>query len=850
LRIMPLGASITQGAASVPLNGYRKGLRDQLRFLGYEVNMVGSGSDGAFNDNQHEGHPGALIRELLDPRPEKYLDELQVGMKYKPNVVLILVGSNDCVQGHIANDKTFQNARILEMETLINWVYDNSAGVTVILATLPPTGPSSQFPDLNSYVFLLNNEYRKLVLRYKSNGKRIELADMNTGFFQQPADGTPGDVLHPNNQGYAKLAAVFAKAMQSVESSIQTPTNTGIPDKGTGVCPPNANSFSGPVQTQRGSGVEDGSYRHAETAMGTLVKNTLTLPTFGTHDKQFMFAQLVSNVNIGRGGEADDMILALDFEQQSYLRGLGFGILNYKLNGHWDEDWIALTTNAYCNPIWLRWGDFNNDGLDDWICLEDNGDMTVQINLGGSPPKFSGPNVVRNNKGTAQSAIRLGDIDGDGRLDYCYIAANQDIYCFRNGGQGNGVDYWQEMGGGGPTFNGKAWPETNGIRLVDINGDFRADVVYVFGDGATAIWINQRGTAADGPGLKPAWIAAASSHGPTGLGRDQVKFARIYASGRADYIKAVTKETEVRPLPSVSVYESTWSVVRNDGCCGKNLRGDGVHYCDMYGRGHDDYIWIWSDGKITVYENINNPPFWDPHEFVLDVATPRKHVHFADWNGDGKCDVLTVDQISGQVSVWLNTYNGVGNVPTFAGKAVAVAAPACSQRDGVGLFDQAARFADVDGDGRADFLCLELSGRTTGWLSKPTGAQSIGQVKLGVGLDRANLQYVDLNGDRRADLVWYHIQLTSSSVQIFNNQGMIPSSGSAFQWGPPTAGLWKKGMDRGANLYFAKMSNSGKVDYVQNLPKTNIAYVWYNQCPGGGSLDDGPIVDPHLPVVP
>lgn len=44
---------------------------------------------------------------------------------------------------------------------------------------------------------------------------------------------------------------------------------------------------------------------------------------------------------------------------------------------------------------------------------------------------FGPPAVVRPNTGIAQSMVRLGDIDGDGRLDYCYIAANQDLYCFR-----------------------------------------------------------------------------------------------------------------------------------------------------------------------------------------------------------------------------------------------------------------------------------------------------------------------------------------------------------------------------------------------------------------------------------
>jgi hypothetical protein len=49
-----------------------------------------------------------------------------------------------------------------------------------------------------------------------------------------------------------------------------------------------------------------------------------------------------------------------------------------------------------------------------------------------------------------QDRIRLGDIDGDGRLDWCAIDDVGDVYCWRNGGSGdtptaahNG--YWQGM---------------------------------------------------------------------------------------------------------------------------------------------------------------------------------------------------------------------------------------------------------------------------------------------------------------------------------------------------------------------------------------------------------------------
>jgi hypothetical protein len=51
LRIMPLGASITQGVESSDNNGYRKLLRQQLRWKGWKVNMVGTKNDGTMSDD-------------------------------------------------------------------------------------------------------------------------------------------------------------------------------------------------------------------------------------------------------------------------------------------------------------------------------------------------------------------------------------------------------------------------------------------------------------------------------------------------------------------------------------------------------------------------------------------------------------------------------------------------------------------------------------------------------------------------------------------------------------------------------------------------------------------------------
>jgi len=86
LRIMPLGASITQGFGSTDGTGYRKLLRSRLRFAGWKVNMVGSKRDGGMADSDNEGHPGKVIAEVREAFDGS-------GSSLMPNLVLINAGT-------------------------------------------------------------------------------------------------------------------------------------------------------------------------------------------------------------------------------------------------------------------------------------------------------------------------------------------------------------------------------------------------------------------------------------------------------------------------------------------------------------------------------------------------------------------------------------------------------------------------------------------------------------------------------------------------------------------------------------------------------------------------------------
>lgn len=226
----------------------------------------------------------------------------------------------------------------------------------------------------------------------------------------------------------------------------------------------------------------------------------------------------------------------------------------------------------------------------------------------------------------------------------------------------------------------------------------------------------------------------------------------------------------------------------------------------MYGRGHDDYLWVWESGAIHLFENSGNLPNWVVHNEIFNTGRNRKSIQFGDWDADGLCDILAVDRHTGAVDWWQNTWEVGKAVPTFTYKGRAMDG-GCKQGWGVSRYDLGLRFADIDGDGRVDYLCLEANGRTTGILNTEKGITDVGQVKFSVGKDRAEHRFADINSDGKADLLV--VDKFTGNVNVFVNlgqHGKDPSTvgGSSFEWAQQDY-MWMNGVDRGANMFFAKM---------------------------------------------
>ena len=51
------------------------------------------------------------------------------------------------------------------------------------------------------------------------------------------------------------------------------------------------------------------------------------------------------------------------------------------------------------------------------------------------------------------------------------------------------------------------------------------------------------------------------------------------------------------------------------------------------------------------------------------------------------------------------------------------------------------------GNGFPDYLCIDPDGCTTAWINTNMQFEPLGQIKFSIGADRANVRFVDINGN-------------------------------------------------------------------------------------------------------
>ncbi|MFI9782033.1 FG-GAP-like repeat-containing protein [Kitasatospora sp. NPDC051984] len=265
-----------------------------------------------------------------------------------------------------------------------------------------------------------------------------------------------------------------------------------------------------------------------------------------------------------------------------------------------------------------------------------------------------------------------------------------------------------------------------------------------------------------------------------------------------------------------------------NGSAGTESGGAGrARFADFDGDGKADYILVEDSGAIRVFLNKGGDGHggWqDLGQVASGLTNDKSRVRFADFDGDGKADYIVI-QPNGAVGVFKNNggdgrggWQDLGQVAT-----------------GLTTDPDQVRFADFDGDGKADYVMTQADG-SVGVFRNTNGAggwQDLGKVAGGVTSDRSRIRWADINGDGRAD---YNIINPDGSITSYTNNG------------GDTGGGWTlrakiaSGLTTNQNVvHFADVTGDGSADYlVVNGPTNAFAYNGGDDT-GGGWIDLGQI---------
>jgi len=227
-----------------------------------------------------------------------------------------------------------------------------------------------------------------------------------------------------------------------------------------------------------------------------------------------------------------------------------------------------------------------------------------------------------------------------------------------------------------------------------------------------------------------------------------------------------------------------------------------VRWTDFDGDGRADYLVLNDNGSVDAYLNRGG----DGHggwtvlgQIATGLTTDRAQVRLADFDGDGRADYLLIGA-TGAVRVFFNK-GGDGHGGWTDGGQIATGTTTDAEQ---------VRFADLDADGRTDYVVIGATGAVHAYLNRGGdghgGWADAGQIATGLTTDRARVRLADVDGDRRAD---YSLINGDGSVRVFLNRGGDGHGGWA------DGGLLTAGATTIADqVRIADVSGDGKADYL------------------------------------
>jgi len=474
----------------------------------------------------------------------------------------------------------------------------------------------------------------------------------------------------------------------------------------------------------------------------------------------------LATADFNKDGKADIVVTLSPGFKQAVLIGGG--------NGTFTE--IAGPT-ARNSVRRIQAGDFNGDNNPDLIAAEVG---AVEVFSGDGQGGFSQPKSF--NTGSAPSVV-TGDFSGDGKIDMA--ALNGAVSMFLNDGASGFT--------AGDIFAAGKAPSS--LVAGDFNGDGKLDL------------------AAPDPQQQSVSILLNS-------GESHFVAPTIFGSG--SFISSiVTGDLNKDGRPDLISSGSSFSGVSVALGSGKGGFGMPIIYSQSF-NSNDSVIALAiadfnqdgnADLAVTVRESLNftgaivllagdgNGVFSATRSRRFALGALPYDLVAADFNGDGRPDLATVNALANEVSLLLN--DGRGGF-------------AASQSIGVGLEPRSLAVADFNGDGKSDLVTANRNSATLTILLGD-GKGGFTSMLIGVGANPRLVKTADVNGDGKSDLIVPHNNSEFISVLLGNGDGGFTEPLASSVGAVPQ------------NLAIGDINGDGRLDFVMTATA------------GGQSLDNARI---------
>jgi len=273
---------------------------------------------------------------------------------------------------------------------------------------------------------------------------------------------------------------------------------------------------------------------------------------------------------------------------------------------------------------------------------------------------------------------------------------------------------------------------------------------------------------------------------------------------------------------------------------------DGLAAGDINGDGKPDLVSVSVQaGMVSIFLNGSSSGdiiFTAGPSYTTGTSPSAVAVY--DLDGDGRPDILVLNQVSGTLSVFRNTTSG--GVVSFANRV----------DFGTGLFPTGIAVGDLDGDGKADVAVVNNLANTVSFFRNTSTA---GTIALATKVDMATtagtdnpygVEIADMDGDGKADLIVSNNNVTTTnsavvSISVFRNT----SSAGSFSF----AGAVNFGSGNSYEIAVGDLNGDGKPDVVVPVMASNNMNVYVNSGSSGTISLVAPVVltsgSPYAPGI-